>query len=138
MKNKKISNTKKVVAVSAGVAAIGIMSYLLLGPSGKKNQKKIKGWMLKMKGEVMERIENAQEVSEEMYDSAIDEVAGKYKTLKNIDSNDLIKEISALKRGWKAVVSKGKKKIATGVASVGKQSTVKALTSSKKLTTSKK
>lgn len=112
MNNKKSSNsTGKVIAIGAGVAAVGIMSYLLLGPAGKKNQKKMKGWMLKMKGEVMEKMEDAKEITTLAYENIVDEVGKKYKSLKNIDSNDLASEIASLKKGWKQVVLSTKKGI---------------------------
>lgn len=115
MKNKKAGdNTGKVIAIGAGVAAIGVMSYLLFGPAGKKNQKKLKGWMLKMKGEVMEKMEDAKEVTTSAYENIVDEVGKKYKSLKNIDSAELAAEIASLKKGWKAVVSKSKKTITKG------------------------
>ena len=115
MKKKKVeNNTGKVLAISAGVAAIGVMSYLLLGPNGKKNQKNLKGWMLKMKGEVMEKMEDAKEVTMSAYENIVDEVGKKYKTLKNIDSSELASEIASLKKGWKAVVSKSKKTAGKG------------------------
>lgn len=115
MKNKKAGdNTGKVIAIGAGVAAIGVMSYLLFGPAGKKNQKKLKGWMLKMKGDVMEKMEDAKEVTTSAYENIVDEVGKKYKSLKNIDSAELAAEIASLKKGWKAVVSKSKKTITKG------------------------
>ncbi len=133
MKNKKSAdNTGKVIAIGAGVAAVGIMSYLLLGPAGKKNQKKMKGWMLKMKGEVMEKMEDAKEVTTLAYENIVDEVGKKYKSLKNIDSNDLASEIASLKKGWKQVVLKTKKGISKNsirktLPSIKKKASVKAV-----------
>ncbi|MBP6856061.1 MAG: hypothetical protein KBC42_03060 [Candidatus Pacebacteria bacterium] len=136
MKNKKAGdNTGKVIAIGAGVAAIGVMSYLLFGPAGKKNQKKLKGWMLKMKGEVMEKMEDAKEVTTSAYENIVDEVGKKYKSLKNIDSAELAAEIASLKKGWKAVVSKSKKTITKGgkkVKAVVKNSVSKAKKSKSK------
>ena len=132
MKKKKVeNNTGKVLAISAGVAAIGVMSYLLLGPNGKKNQKNLKGWMLKMKGEVMEKMEDAKEVTMSAYENIVDEAGKKYKTLKNIDSSELASEIASLKKGWKAVVSKSKKTAGKGgrkVKAVVKKAVRKSLT----------
>ncbi len=39
--SKKMSPLAKGVAVSVGIAAVGTAAYLLLGPDGKKNQKKV-------------------------------------------------------------------------------------------------
>jgi malic enzyme len=130
-KKKTANNTGKVIAIGAGVAAIGVMSYLLFGPAGKKNQKKLKGWMLKMKGEVMEKMEDAKEVTASVFENIVDEVGKKYKSLKNIDSAELAAEIASLKKGWKAVVSKSKKTIGKGgrkVKAVVKKTARKSLT----------
>jgi hypothetical protein len=51
MKNKKTSKGK-VVAGVATVAAIGAGAYYMLGPNGKKNQKKAKVLAGKIKKEV--------------------------------------------------------------------------------------
>ena len=51
MANKKGMSLGKRVMIGAGVAAVGAGAYYLLGPDGKKNQKKAKAWMAKMKKE---------------------------------------------------------------------------------------
>ena len=60
---KKIVSTSgvgKVVAVGAGIAALSVAAYMLFGPNGKKNKKAIKGWAIKMKGEIIEKLEAFQ------------------------------------------------------------------------------
>ena len=54
---KKGADVGIVVGVAAGVAAIAAAGYFLFGPNGKNNRKVIKGWTVKMKGEVLEKIE---------------------------------------------------------------------------------
>jgi hypothetical protein len=51
MKNKN-STLGKAVAVGAGVAALAAAGYFFFGPAGEKNRKKMKGWVIKMKGEI--------------------------------------------------------------------------------------
>lgn len=113
VKTKKESrvSAEKVIVVGAGIAAVGVAAYLLLGPDGKKNRKKVKSWMMKMKAEVAEKLENMQEVTGPAYEKIIHEVADKYKKVKNIDAKDLQDEITYLKKEWKNVSKpKGAKK----------------------------
>ena len=50
--NKKGLSGGKVLAVEAGMAALGAGAYYLLGPDGKKNQKKALALVSKIKKEV--------------------------------------------------------------------------------------
>ncbi len=121
---KKQSNVGKVVAVSAGIAALSVGAYLLFGPNGKKNRKTMKSWMVKMKGDVLEKLENVKEVTGPMYDTIVDQVSAKYRKLKNVDPAELAAEIADLKKQWNAM-TKGKKK-------AGAKKVVKKVTKKKK------
>ncbi len=96
------------VAIGAGVAAATVAAYLLFGPNGKKNRKIVKGWMVKMKGEIIEKIENVKDITEPVYKSIVDKVASKYAGLKNIDQEEFTKVVSEIQKGWKNL-SGGKK-----------------------------
>lgn len=102
------NNIGKVVAVSAGVAALSAAAYLLLGPDGKKNRKNLRSWMVKMKAEVAEKLEDMKDVSAETYESIVDEVSKKYRSMKNIDQKDVQAEITDLKKHWKNMLKHAK------------------------------
>ena len=53
--NKKSSVAKKVALIGAGIAVAAVATYFL---SSKKNQKAVKSWVVKMKGEVVKKLEN--------------------------------------------------------------------------------
>ena len=59
--NKKGLSAGAVVGIGATVAALGAAAYVLFGPEGKKNKKIIRGWAVKMKGEIIEKLEEAKE-----------------------------------------------------------------------------
>ena len=103
----------KAVAVGASVVALGAAAFLLFGPEGKKHRKDLKSWMLKMKAEVMEKMEKAKDLTAESYSNIVDQVEAKYKTLKNVDGAMLAKETAELKKNWKAMSKKmaGGKKV---------------------------
>lgn len=99
-------NTKQVVVaagVAAGLAAISAAGYFMLGPQGRKNRKQIKGWTLKMKGDVLERLEKLKDVTPEVYNDIIDDVTTKYSKLKNISADELTDIAEDLKKHWKAI-----------------------------------
>lgn len=101
------SNIGKAIAIGAGVAAIAAAGYFFLGPDGKKNRKLAKGWMIKMKGEVVSRMEKAKDVSEETYEKMVDQVAKTYvSTGGKAEVEKLAKE---LKSHWKSISGEGKK-----------------------------
>ena len=53
-------SAKEVIGIGAGVAALSAAAYMLFGPNGKKNQKALRGWAVKMKGEIIEKFEEAK------------------------------------------------------------------------------
>lgn len=114
-KEKKVlSKTKKGVIVgSAIVASVGAIAgaYLLFGTKkGKEKTKKIKGWMLKAKGEILEKIESVQDISEEGYKTAVDSVMKKYSNLKEKYGPEVNSFYSELLSHWKDISKKGAKK----------------------------
>jgi gas vesicle protein len=121
-KQKKGAIAKQVIGVGVGVAALSAAAYLLFGPNGKKNRKIIRGWAVKMKGEIIEKFEEVKELTEPIYNEIIDEVQKKYAGFKNIDKKELQEIIAEMRKDWisikktanpkkakKAVVSKKKK-----------------------------
>ncbi len=102
-KKTQTTNAKVIVGVAAGLAALTAAGYFVLGPNGKNNRKAIKGWSLKMKGEVLERIEKLKEVTPEVYNSIIDEVSAKYGKVKSISADEVTEIALDLKKHWKAI-----------------------------------
>ncbi len=107
---KKNTNTAKAVAVGASIIALGTAAYLLFGPEGKKHQKDLKSWMIKMKAEVMEKMEKAKDISADKYAEIVDAVEAKYKTMKHVDTAMLTKEVAELKKNWRAMEKMAKSK----------------------------
>ncbi|MHB8651950.1 MAG: hypothetical protein ACYC8S_02335 [Minisyncoccota bacterium] len=113
---------KKTTAVGAGaimgMAAVAVAAaaggYFLYGKDGAKNRKKVKGWMLKAKGEILEKVEKLKDVTEEEYGNVIDTVAAKYAAIKSIDPAEVLTLQKELKAHWKniknVVSAKPKKK----------------------------
>jgi hypothetical protein len=101
---KKKGVLGKVGAFIAGASAATVVGgYFLYGPKGKENRKKVEGWVVKAKGEVLEKIENTKEMSEEKYAQIIDTVTAKYGKAKHIGRDRAAKLGTELKHHWKEV-----------------------------------
>ena len=115
--SKKGVSAKQVIGVGVGIAALSAAAYVLFGPEGKKNRKAIRSWSVKMKGEIIEKFENAKVLTEPIYHQIVDSVSAKYAKLKNVDPEELRATISEIKKHWKLIqkdsVEKPKAKKAT-------------------------
>ncbi len=128
---KKQTNKKggagKAVAVGAGVAALSGAAYMLFGPNGKKNQKKLKRWAEDMQDEVAEKFENMKEVTEPIYHQVVEEVSKKYADAKGVSVDEVNEAVEDLKKHWKVLsgdaqklAKSAKKKVKKSVKSVKK------------------
>ena len=107
MATKKDNNSDAKIAIGVGagmLAALSAGAYYLYGTKdASKKRTKIRGWVLKAKGEMMEKLENLKEVNEEAYNSLISNVTKKYKGVKNIDPVEVESLISDFKKHWKNI-----------------------------------
>lgn len=105
--SKKESSSSNYLAWGAGLGAFvaGVAgAYFLYGAKeGAKRRKKIKSWTLKMKGDVMKRLEDMKEVNEEIYNKVVDEVGSKYEKVKSIDPEEVANLVIEMKRYWKHI-----------------------------------
>ena len=108
--NKKGMSTGAMVGIGAGVAAATVAGYLLFGPEGKKNRKTVKGWAVKMKGEIIEKLESVKELTEPVYHDIINKAQEKYAKIKNMDKEELAALVTDMKKHWKAISNKSKPK----------------------------
>lgn len=103
-KAAKKSNLGQLGAVGAGLAGLAATAYFFFGPDGKKNQQQAKAWALKMKAEVVEKLEKAREVSEPSYRAMIDTVAAKYEKQLQSSPAEVQKLAQDLKNHWQTLV----------------------------------
>jgi hypothetical protein len=104
MAEKKSKPIGAIAAAFVGVTAAAVGAYYLYGhKEADKNRAKVKGWMLKAKGEVLEELEKAQTVTESAYMSALDTVAKKYNELKSVDPDELATFLGDMKDHWNGI-----------------------------------
>lgn len=112
-KKSELSAEQKVAAgvglTAAAVAAAG--AYFLYGSDkAAKNRKTVKSWALKAKAEVLERLEDAKEMSADEYEELIATVAGTYAGVKGATKKDLKEFAAEMQDHWKAIEKAGKPK----------------------------
>lgn len=132
MANKKVHKQKKgshvatMVVIGASVAAVAGAAYFFLGPKGKKHQKQVQAWAIKMRGDVVEKLENAREVSESVYREIIDSVAAEYEKGKKASHKEIRALADDLKKHWNTISKSArtaKDDITKGASRVAKAAT---------------
>jgi gas vesicle protein len=120
--NKKVeTESKSGLVVGAAAAIAAFAGYYLFGPKGKDNRTKVRGWTLKAKGEVLEKLEKLEDISEDKYHSIVDSVMDKYKKVKTTTDDETDALEKELKQRFKHVVKdlkKSKKKVVKKVNKV--------------------
>lgn len=104
-KKKNNSNVVKIAAVGASLAALAATAYFFLGPKGKKHQQHAKAWAIKMKGDVVAKLEAAKEVTEPIYHQIIDSVTEKYAKGAKISREEIDAIAKDLKKHWKTMAA---------------------------------
>ncbi len=105
----------KVVAIGAGVAALGAGAYYFLGSNGKKNQKKAAVWMSSMKKEISQKMTTIKNATEPIYHKAVDAITVSYGKQYKEHAPEIKAFAKQLKSEWKGAqkqVKKAVKKIA--------------------------
>ena len=106
-------STKGKVGKTAAALVAAAGAYFLFGPNGAKNRKKVRGWTLRAKGEVLEKLEKMKEVTQESYENTVDKVIDKYAKGKDVTETEVEKLRRELKRHWKGMVGTKKKTVKT-------------------------
>ena len=135
---KEISSSQK-AGIGFGLTAAAITAagaYFLYGSkSATKNRKAVKGWMLKAKGEVLETLERAEEITEKEYKTLVETACGAYATVKNASVGELKDFKIEMLEHWETLQKSKALKAITGTATDAKKKVIKAV---KKKVTSKK
>ncbi len=111
---------------AAAVTAAG--AYFLYGSkNANQNRKKVKGWMLKAKGEVLEALEKAEAITEEEYKALVETASKAYGTVKSATAGEVKDFQKEMNEHWvKLQKSKALKKVVgTAVTAVTKKAAPK-------------
>lgn len=102
-KQAQKSKAVQMAVIGASLAGLAATAYFLFGPKGKKHQKQAKAWAIKMKGEVVEKLEMAREITEPVYNEIIDSVSKEYKKGKKATQSEIEELAVDLKKHWKSM-----------------------------------
>ncbi|MFA5777112.1 MAG: hypothetical protein WC906_01605 [Parcubacteria group bacterium] len=97
------SNAVKIAVVCASLAGLAATAYFFFGPKGKKHRQHAKAWAIKMKGEVVEKLEKAREITEPIYLEIIDRVSKEYEKGKKASRPEIKALAEDLKKHWKSI-----------------------------------
>ena len=103
VKKKSSVSAEAGLLIGAGIATAAAAGYFLFGPKGKDNRTKVKAWTIKAKGEVLEKLEKLEKVSDTKYHEIVEKVASKYMNKKDIAQEDVEKFTKQLKKYWKNI-----------------------------------
>ncbi|MFT5280987.1 MAG: hypothetical protein ACI9AR_000434 [Flavobacteriaceae bacterium] len=137
-KKDKSKEVVKGIALGAGLVTLAAAGYFLLGPKGKENRKKVRGWTLKAKGEVLEKFEKLEEVSEDKYHEIVDGVIAKYKKAKHVAQDELGKFEKEIRSYWKSISKEIKAKTKPAAKKKAPASKAKKVATKKKPAAKKK
>ncbi|MFA5714472.1 MAG: hypothetical protein WC998_01865 [Candidatus Paceibacterota bacterium] len=102
------SRAVKLAVIGTSLAGIAATAYFFFGPKGKKNQKHAKAWAIKMKGDVVEKLERARDISEPVYHEIIDSVAAEYEKGMKASRGEIKALSQDLKKHWKTISKSAK------------------------------
>lgn len=91
------------IALTAAAAAAAAGAYFLYGKDGAKNRKAVRSWMLKMRGEVLEKMERMREIDEKAYRNLVREVGEKYRRIKGMQPAEVAAVMKELTDQWKHI-----------------------------------
>jgi hypothetical protein len=125
-KSKDEMSTAQKVGIGFGLTAAAVTAagaYFLYGSKqSTQNRKKVKGWMLKAKGEVLEALEKAEAITEEEYKELVATASKAYGTVKTASAGEVKDFQKEMSEHWaKLQSSKALKKLVAPKASAAKK-----------------
>lgn len=96
-----MSKNKGLIGAGVGLAALAAAgAYFLRGDKGARAKRKVRGWALKMKGEVLEKMENMRRIDRDTYLDIVDKVAARYAGRDNVSAEELRHMTVELRNAW--------------------------------------
>ena len=127
MAKKNNSNAVQLTILGTTLAGLVAGAYFFLGPKGKKHQKHAKAWAIKMKGDVVEKLEKAKEISEPVYHEIINSVSKDYEKGMKAGKAEIDELATDLKKHWKTISGTAKiakRKILKDASRIAKKAVV--------------
>lgn len=95
------TNANTLLPFLAGVmAATALGGYYLYGPRGEKNQEKLSRWTSRAKREILKKMEDLGDVTEEKYHSIVDEVTDRYSEMSHVGREKATQAAQTFRDTW--------------------------------------
>lgn len=91
------------MAKALGMVAAAAAGAYYLYKKNPKVQTQVRGWMLKMKGEVLAKLERLKDVNEEAYHELVDQTAKRYRVMKEVNGGELKGIVNDMKSAWTTI-----------------------------------
>jgi hypothetical protein len=114
---KKQGDTSKVFVTGAMLGAAAALVFVA-NAQDKAKRKKMRGWALRARGEILEKIENTQAITKDRYEEIVSQVMRKYEKTKSTTEAEVKSLERDLHRSWRHIVAElpaAKQDILTGV-----------------------
>lgn len=97
---------------AAAVAAAG--AYFLYGSEeAPQNRKKVKSWMLKAKGDVLQKLEAAEHMTEDEFHAVVDKVLAAYDKAHALSKKEMKDFKAEMHENWEDLIGSGVAKVFT-------------------------
>jgi hypothetical protein len=90
----------KVLGAGIGLAAAAAAGTYFYGKHGAEHREALKGWTLRMRGEVMNKLDRLKEVNQARYDEIVDETVQRYGRMKRVGAAEMKHIAAELKNAW--------------------------------------
>lgn len=97
---KKRMSGKAKLGIATGMIAAVAGVYFFSGKKNAKHRAQAAHWAVKVKRDILEHLRNYEEIGENHYHQAIEEVAARYGAAKDVDPDELTKVVRDLKKNW--------------------------------------
>jgi hypothetical protein len=96
-----MTKTEQLIGAGIGVGAVAALgAYFLYGKDGAQHRRMVAGWMLKLKGEVLEQVEGIKTLNQAEYYKIVEEAAARYANLEKVGAEELRHLTAELKGAW--------------------------------------
>lgn len=94
--------TVTAAGVTLGAASVAALSaYLLYGKKGlSRRNGGVRGWMFRMRADVLDEIEQIKDLTQERYNEIVDRVSEKYQRLENVGNREISRLKDDLRQAW--------------------------------------
>jgi hypothetical protein len=86
--------------VAGATMALVLGGYYLFGPRGRENHEKVSRWMLRAKRDILAKMETIEDLTEDKYNTIVDEVTGRYSKMKHIGGEKAAQAAGTFKEKW--------------------------------------